>query len=85
MARIDLDSVKRIEKERNTIHTKVVTTFTTFNENGNKYVQIDTYGRAGRDMPEKISQSVQFDRESAIFLVKLLAEEFDLSSDVLNT
>ena len=44
MAQISLDSIKRIEKYRNTIHDKVYTTYTTFEADGEKYVQIDTYG-----------------------------------------
>lgn len=53
MAQISLDSIKRIEKHRNTIHEKVHTTYTTFELDGEKYVQIDTYGRIGRENPEK--------------------------------
>ena len=63
---------------RNTIHDKVYTTYTTFEADGEKYVQIDTYGRIGRENPEKISQSFQFDRATAEFLVNLLREEFGL-------
>lgn len=78
MAQISLDSIKKIEKYRNTIHDKVYTTYTTFEADGEKYVQIDTYGRIGRENPEKISQSFQFDRATAEFLVNLLSEEFGL-------
>lgn len=78
MAQISLDSIRKIEKQRNSIHEKVETTYTTFKNSGNKYVQIDTYGRIGRENPEKLSQSFQFDRETARFLVKLLISEFDL-------
>lgn len=78
MAQISLESIKKIEKYRNTVHEKVHTTYTTFEMNGEKYVQIDTYGRIDRENPEKISQSFQFDRAKAEFLVKLLSEEFDL-------
>ena len=53
MAQISLDSIKRIENHRNTIHEKVHTTYTTFELDGEKYVQIDTYGRIGRENPEK--------------------------------
>lgn len=63
---------------RNTTHDKVYTTYTTFEADGEKYVQIDTYGRIGRENPEKISQSFQFDRATAEFLVNLLREEFGL-------
>lgn len=55
-------------------------TYSVFEEDGKKYVQIDTYGRSERVIPEKISQSIQIDRESAKFLVKLLVNEFDLFS-----
>lgn len=79
MAQISLESIKKIEKYRNTVHEKVHTTYTAFEMNGDKYVQIDTYGRIDRENPEKISQSFQFDRSTAEFLVKLLSEEFDLS------
>ncbi len=80
MARLNLETIKKIEKERNTVHTKVTTTYSVFEEDGNRYVQIDTYGKSDRVIPEKISQSIQLDRESAKFLVKLLVNEFDLFS-----
>lgn len=78
MAQISLESIKKIEKYRNTIHDKVHTTYTTFEMNGEKFVQIDTYGRIDRENPEKISQSFQLDRATARFLVNLLCDEFDL-------
>ena len=78
MAQIALDSIKKIEKSRNTIHDKVHTTYTIFEDGGEKYVQIDTYGRLGRESPEKISQSIQINRQTAKFLVDLLKEEYDL-------
>ena len=79
MAQISLESIKKIEKYRNTVHEKVHTTYTAFEMDGDKDVQIDTYGHIDRENPEKISQSFQFDRSTAEFLVKLLSEEFDLS------
>ncbi len=78
MAQISLESIEKIEKHRNTVQEKVRTTYTVFEADGKKYVQIDTYGRTARENPEKISQSFQFDKETAEFLVKLLDEEFDL-------
>ena len=54
-------------------------TYTVFDTvDGEHYVQIDTYGKNDRAIPEKISQSIQFDKESAKFLVDLLLKEFDL-------
>jgi hypothetical protein len=76
MAQISLKSIRKIEKFRNTVHEKVHATYTAFEIGGEKYVQIDTYGRIDRENPEKISQSLQFDKETAEFLIKLLNEEF---------
>ena len=78
MAQISLSSIKKIEKYRNTVHDKVHATYTIFEMDGEKYVQIDTYGRIDRENPEKISQTLQFDRATAKFLVNLLCEEFDI-------
>ena len=77
MAQLDLTKIEKLEKARNTIHEKVYTTYTCFEHYGEKYVQIDTYGKSDRDMPGKISQSVQIDKETAKFLVDLLNKEFD--------
>ena len=76
MARICIENMEKIEKNRNTIHEKVNTTYTVFEIDGDKYVQFDTYGRVGRENPEKISQSIQFDKQTAQFIVKLLVNEF---------
>lgn len=76
MAQIDLKNIEKLEKARNTVHDKVYTTYTCFEHYGDKYVQIDIYGKSDRDMPGKISQSIQLDKETARFLVELLSKEF---------
>ena len=78
MAQMDIENIKRIEKNRNTIHDKVYTTYTIFEAAGEKYIQFDTYGRIDRENPEKISQSLQLDRETARYIVNLLTREFGL-------
>lgn len=78
MAQIDINNLKKVNKERNTIHDEVYATYTVFDNNGEKFLQIDTYGKAERMNPEKISQSFQFNRETASYLVNLLIKEFDL-------
>ena len=78
MAQISLESIKRIDKNRNTIHEKVHTTYTIFEKDGEKFVQLDTYGRIDRENPEKISQSFQIDQCTANFLIKLLKESFGI-------
>jgi len=78
MAQISLENIKRIDKYRNTVHEKVHATYTVFELDGKKYVQLDTYGRIDRENPEKISQSFQLDAESAKFLIDILKKEFEL-------
>ena len=78
MARIELESIRRVDKERNTVHSKVCATYSIFNEADEKYIQIDTYGSADREIPGKISQSIQFDHETAQFLLDLFIKEYGL-------
>ena len=75
MARISIENIRKLEKSRNSVHEKVETTYTIFKMDGEKYVQIDTYGRIGRENPEK---SFQLDRSTALFLVHLLRAEFGI-------
>lgn len=39
-------------------------------------MQIDMYGRETRENPGKASQVIQFDKETAQFMVELLKREF---------
>lgn len=78
MAQINLKALKRYDKQRNTIHEKVYATYTVFEIDGLKYIQFDTFGKVNRENPEKISQSLQLDRETAVFLVNLLTQEFKI-------
>ena len=71
-------NINKVDKDRNIIHDKVYTTFSSFDNYGVHYVQIDTYGRSNREQPGKISQSIQLDKETASYLVDLLKREFDL-------
>ncbi len=56
MARLDLQTLKKIEKEKNNIHPAVETTYTVFTKNGEKYVQFDTYGNTkhSKDVIERL-------------------------------
>lgn len=78
MAQINLNSIERIEKARNYLHEEVFTTYTVFEKDGQKYFQLDTYGKSDRFNPEKVSQSLQLDEKSARYLVKILIKEFEL-------
>ena len=76
MAQIDITTIEKLHKDRNTVHEKVYTTYSTFDNYGKDYVQIDTYGRSDREQPGKISQSIQLDEKSAKFLFDLLKSEY---------
>lgn len=76
MAMVDVSKMKQIEKQRVTAHSTAHATYSVFEDEGKRYFQIDTYGRSTRDMPEKISQTIQLDQQSAMKLISLLAEAF---------
>ncbi|WP_092075446.1 methionyl-tRNA formyltransferase [Poseidonocella sedimentorum] len=71
--------IKKLEErsfERPNLHSEVVCTYAIFEKDGQKLLQIDTYGRADREFPGKVSQSIQFDAESAAQLLDILHKEF---------
>lgn len=76
MALIKENDLKSVIKTRNSIHNEVASTYTSFTKNGEKYFQIDTYGSKEREFKDKISQSLQIDREVALKLVEILKREF---------
>ena len=78
MARIKNEEFQKISKERNSIHETVDATYCVFEDEGQKYFQIDTYGRNARKIPGKVSQSLQFDETMAKSLVHILSQEFNL-------
>lgn len=78
MALITKRHFSHIEKERNSIHKSVDATYCMFVKDAKKYFQIDTYGSENRQMKDKISQSIQIDKDMAIELVDLLQKTFEL-------
>ena len=78
MAQIDIDTIKKLDKEHYSVHEKVVTTYSVFEADGKKYIQFDTYGKSSREIPGKISQSMQLDKDSAICIVDMLRREFHI-------
>lgn len=78
MAKLNLDQFDKIEKYRNTVHEPARASYTSFIKNGQTFFQIDTYGTAERNMPDKVSQSIQFDKQMAASLIDILRKEFQL-------
>ncbi len=78
MALLKANKLKREDKSRNSLHGEVFGKYTTFEIDGKKLFQIDTFGSIDRMIPEKCSQSLQLDEESAKYIVRLLISEFNI-------
>lgn len=73
-----VDKLSRTKKERKSIHKPTNATYTTFVLRGKRYLQINTYDSDDCVMPEKVSQSIQFDGGTAKIIVELLKKKFYL-------
>jgi hypothetical protein len=69
---------EELEGERTSLHQEVTARYFAFERDGRGFVQINTYGRPDRAFPEKVSQSIQLDREGAEALVAILRRAFRL-------
>ncbi len=69
-----IKSFEHKSMDRSSIHDAIDASYTTFERDGRKFIQIDSYGRAEREMPGKKSQSIQLDEKSA-------RELFDIPRD----
>ncbi|MDQ0813232.1 hypothetical protein QFZ63_004946 [Streptomyces sp. B3I7] len=58
------------------LHGPVTCGHRTFTVDGQRILQLDTYGSAERMIPDKISQSIQLNAESARVLLKLITDSF---------
>jgi len=66
------------QMERNSIHDEIEAKYVIFERDGRSFLQIDTYGRASREMPEKKSQSIQLSRDSGLELINILKRAFQV-------
>ena len=62
--------------DRISLHDGIEATYFTHEFDGRKLLQINTSGRSSREMPDKVSQSIQFDEESGRQLFDLLKGHF---------
>ena len=70
--------VSKKEQERYSVHGEVEATYSVFENDNGKYLQIDTYGLPSRQIPGKRSQSLQVDKDGARALINVLKEQFKL-------
>lgn len=78
MARINIKEIKRIEKPNARKQETVEASFSIVNTIDGDFFQIDTYGRNTRVETGTVSQTIQFDKQSAKQLIKILLSEFNL-------
>lgn len=69
----------KIHKNQNRVHDTVECGWTVFEKDGQTYLQLDTYGSSMRQIPGKISQSIQLDAQAAGELVGLIHSAFPAS------
>ena len=67
---------RKLERERMSTHQAIEADYTPFERDGRFLLQIETYGRKTREHPDKQSQTIQLDRESASQLYAILKKEF---------
>lgn len=63
--------------ERNSLHDEIDATYSVFHRDGRVVLQINSYGRATREIPGKLSQTIQLDEEGAKALFEIIKREFD--------
>ena len=78
MAKINIKTMTKQDKARYSIQEEVEAKYSVFEKDGEKFFQIDTYGRRNRVETEKSSQIIQLDESSAKELIKLLVKEFNI-------
>jgi hypothetical protein len=66
----------RKHMERNSIHDEISASYTVFERDGRRFIQIDSYGRDEREIPGKKSQTIQLDRDGAQQLYRILQNAF---------
>ena len=76
MARIE--TFEPGDMERPQVHDPIGARYYLFERDGRRLFQMNTYGRATRDMPEKVSQSIQLDERAARELVGILQRHFGI-------
>jgi hypothetical protein len=64
--------------QRFTLHDEISATYYLHELDGRKLFQVNTSGRATRDIPGKTSQSIQLDKAGAEKLVAILTKYFGL-------
>ena len=71
-----INRFNQLHKDRNQVHGTVECGYMVFEKDGQRYLQLDTYGSFERQIPGKTSQSIQLNAESARELKALIQKAF---------
>jgi hypothetical protein len=71
-----LTTLEARQKDRQTVHRPTRCAYSVFDFEGKCYLQLDTFGSDDRQFTEKVSQSIQFDRNVASELLCLIKQTF---------
>lgn len=71
-----ISDFQQVGSDRNGMHKPVMCGWRSFSVDGRIFLQLDTYGSDERQIPNKVSQSIQLDREGAATLLKLIHDTF---------
>ncbi len=72
-----VSAIEGSHKDRQTIHRPTRCTYSIVEGPGDLQVlQLDTVGSPDREFPDKVSQSIQFDRQGAEQLIALFRDAF---------
>ena len=75
-------SLEKDTRDFRALHpTELVCRYIVAERDGRKVLQLNSYGSSGREVPDKLSQTLQFNEESARQLYSLLAKEFALERE----
>jgi hypothetical protein len=66
----------QIQKETNRVHESVECGWARFERDGETYLQLDTYGSSDRQIPGKVSQSIQLNATAAAGLYRIIRQTF---------
>jgi hypothetical protein len=71
-----ISSFTRIEQDSTRVHGSVECGYRIFENEGRRYLQLDTYGSTDRAIPGKTSQTIQLDESAATELTRIIRAVF---------
>lgn len=69
-------SFDEVASDKDGLHKPVSCGWHVFSSDGKTILQLDTYGSDERKFPNKVSQTIQLDRDGAAALLKLIRDAF---------